>query len=117
MRNFVIKWAINAIGLLIISQLIKGIEADGVSSILVAAVILGILNAFIRPFLLLLTIPINILSLGLFTLFINAFMLKIVDWLVIGFSVSGIFNTLFAALLLSVISIILSAIFSKPLRD
>ena len=111
MRDFFIKWAINSIGLLLISQLVKGIWVDGLISIMIAAVILGVLNAFIRPILLLLTIPINILSLGIFTLFINALMLKIVDWFVAGFLVKGFINTLFAALLLSIISIILSAVF------
>jgi len=110
MKSFVWRWIINAIALLVVAKLVQGIAVDNVLSLFMAALVLGVLNAVIRPILLLLTLPINILSLGLFTLVINALMLKIVDWLVIGFSTGSFLATMFAAIILSIISMILSAI-------
>lgn len=110
MKSFVWRWIVNTIALLVVANLVQGIVVDNVLSLFLAALVLGVLNAVIRPILLLLTLPINILSLGLFTLVINGLMLKIVDWLVIGFATGGFLSTVFAALILSIISIILSAI-------
>lgn len=110
MKSFVWRWIVNTIALLVVARLVQGIVVDNVLSLFLAALVLGVLNAVIRPVLLLLTLPINILSLGLFTLVINALMLKIVDWLVIGFSTGSFLSTIFAALILSIISMILSAI-------
>jgi len=110
MKSFVWRWIVNTIALLVVAKLVQGIVVDNVLSLFLAALVLGVLNAVIRPVLLLLTLPINILSLGLFTLVINALMLKIVDWLVIGFSTGSFLSTVFAALILSIISMILSAI-------
>ncbi|MEG1500499.1 MAG: phage holin family protein [Clostridiales bacterium] len=108
MNSFVWRWLINTIGLLVVSGLIQGVEAESVLSVVIAAVFLGVLNAVIRPVLLVLTLPINIMTLGIFTVLINALMLKMVSYFVSGFSVIGFWPTIGASLLLSFISMILS---------
>lgn len=108
MKGIVIRWVLNAIALFITAGLIQGIEIDGIFSALVAALVLGIVNAVIRPVIILLTMPINILTLGLLTIFINGLMLKIVSNVVVGFSAQGFWATVVGALLLSIISGVLS---------
>lgn len=108
MKGMIIRWVLNAVALFITAGLIQGIEIDGIFSALVAALVLGIVNAVIRPVIILLTMPINILTLGLLTIFINGLMLKIVSSVVVGFSAQGFWATVVGALLLSIISGILS---------
>ncbi len=108
MRGILIRWLVNAGALILVSYLIRGIEVDGVAPALIAAAVLGIINAIIRPILLILTLPINILTLGLFTFIINGAMLALTAKVVRGFSVSGFWSAVLGALLLSVISGLLS---------
>jgi putative membrane protein len=109
MKGLLIRWAINALALLLISQIIKGIEVDNVLSAFVAAAVLGVINAVLRPVLLLLTLPITILTLGLFTLVVNGLMLYIAGAIVEGFHVTGFWSAVFGALFLSLTSWIVNA--------
>src|SRR3972149_2397513 len=104
MTGFVIRWIINAGGLLLISQVIRGIEVDGVVAALAAAAVLGVFNAVLRPVLLILTLPLTIVTLGLFALVLNGFMLYLVGTVVRGFSVHGFWSAVFGAILLSLVS-------------
>ena len=104
MPGFVIRWVINAVALLLISQVIRGIEVDGVVAALAAAAVLGIFNAVLRPILLILTLPLTIVTLGLFALVLNGFMLYLVGTVVKGFSVHGFWSAVFGAILLSLVS-------------
>lgn len=104
MPGFVIRWLINAVALLLISQVIRGIEVDGVVAVLAAAAVLGIFNAVLRPILLILTLPLTIVTLGLFALVLNGFMLYLVGSVVKGFSVHGFWSAVFGAILLSLVS-------------
>jgi putative membrane protein len=104
MPGFVIRWVINAVALLLISQVIRGIEVDGVVAALAAAAVLGIFNAVLRPILLILTLPLTIVTLGLFALVLNGFMLYLVGSVVKGFSVHGFWSAVFGAILLSLVS-------------
>ncbi len=113
MKLFVWRWLINCISILVVANLVKGVVVESFLSLLMAAVFLGVLNAVIRPVLLIFTLPINILTLGLFTLIINALILFMVAFFVPGFAVGSFFSTVFAALLISVISMILSAVFRQ----
>ena len=81
MKHLIVKVLINAAALMFTSNLIDGIYVDGFGSVLVAAIILGIVNAIIRPLLLILTLPLNVLTLGLLTFVINGFMLKLVQYM------------------------------------
>ena len=112
MKGLLIRWVINALALILISQMIKGIEVDHIAAAFVAAAVLGVINAVLRPILILLTLPITILTLGLFALVINGFMLYIAGTIVKGFHVSGFWPAVFGALFLSLISWIANAFIS-----
>lgn len=108
-------WLINSLGLLLVSRSIKGIEFKGSGreealTVFLAAAVLGLINVALKPLLLVLTLPINILSLGLFTLVINAACLGLVAAVVPGFEISGFWSALLGALLLSLISVLLNAV-------
>jgi putative membrane protein len=108
MRGLIIRWFVTAVGLWVTSELFSGIRADGMASLLFAAIVLGVFNAILRPIILLLTLPINLLTLGLFTFVINGFMLKLTGAVVGGFSVEGFWTAVGGAILLSVVSFILN---------
>lgn len=108
--SLVIRWIVNAVSLMVVSYLFAGIEVKGFVAALAAALILGLVNAFIRPVLLLVTLPINILALGLFTFVINALLFWLVAALLEGFFVAGFWSAFFGALAYSIISAIISLI-------
>lgn len=108
MKHLIVKVLINAAALMFTSNLIDGIYVDGFGSVLVAAIILGIVNAIIRPLLLVLTLPLNVLTLGLLTFVINGFMLKLAAAVVGGFDVVGMWPAIVGALVLSVVSTVLN---------
>jgi len=111
-----IRWVTTAVGLWLTSAIVKGIEFDGVASLFVAAAVLGIFNAVLRPLVLLITFPINLLTLGLFTLIVNGAMLKLTADVVRGFSIAGFWAAVGGALLLSVISFALNLFISDSGR-
>lgn len=104
MRGLVFRWLVNAGGLLLVSYLFDGIQVAGLGWALIAALFLGVINALIRPVVLILTLPINILSLGLFTFVVNALMLWLTGNLLAGFRVEGFWSALGGSLILSLIS-------------
>jgi len=106
--GFLIRLCLNAVALLIVSTVIPGIEVKGVLPALSAAFFLGLVNAVVRPIILILTLPLTILTLGLFIPLINAFLLKLVSLMIQGFEVHGFWSAVFGALLLSLVSGLLS---------
>jgi len=108
MKGLFLRWLILTLAILASAYVLKGIEVSGFVPALAAAAILGILNAFVRPLLLLLTLPLNILSLGLFTFVINAFLLKMASLVIAGFTVEGFFPALLASIFISFISAFLN---------
>lgn len=104
----IVRWLVNALALYITALLLPGIQLRGVVATLIAAAILGIVNAIIRPLLVLLTLPLNIVTLGLFTFVINALMLLLTSALVPGFTIRGFGWALVGAIVLSVISFLLT---------
>jgi putative membrane protein len=108
MIGFLLRWSINLLALVTAALLINGIKIQSATAGLLAAGILGVVNAVIRPVALILTLPINILTLGLFTLVINAAMLKLVAALVPGFAIETFSAAFFGALLISIISWVLN---------
>ena len=103
-----VRWILNAAALWIVTQFISGISIAGLPTLLWTAAVLGLVNALIRPILLLVTLPLNILTLGLFTFVINAVMLLLVTVLVPGFHVAGFEAALVAAVLLAIVGGLLS---------
>lgn len=108
MKKFILKWLTNFAGIILVAQTIPGIVVIDLSSALVAALMIGLLNTFIKPIVLIITLPINILSLGLFTLFINTFVFYAASKLVSGFSIAGFWSAFWGALMLSVISFLMN---------
>ncbi|MDO9081493.1 MAG: phage holin family protein [Desulfuromonadales bacterium] len=108
MKGLFLRWLILTLAILAAAYVLKGIDVTGFLPALAAAAILGILNAFVRPLLLLLTLPLNILSLGLFTFVINAFLLKMASLVIEGFTVEGFFPALLASIFISFISAFLN---------
>lgn len=105
-----LKLFLNAIALIITAGIFTYIRIEGFGAAFIAAVVLAIINTFIRPFIILLTLPINVLTLGFFTLVINALMLKLVSLIVKGFHVEGFWTALGGALVLSIVSGLLNAL-------
>lgn len=106
--KFLLKWLISAIALIAITKLVTGFHVDTFYSALIAALIIGLLNALIRPVLILLTLPVSIMTLGLFTFVINALLIWFTSSIVKGFSVDGFWPALMAALILWAISTVTS---------
>jgi putative membrane protein len=104
MGAFLVRMLISAAGLWIASVLVPGMDISGMGTLLAAAFLLGLVNALVRPVLVFLTLPLTILTLGLFLLVINAAMLGVVAWLLPGFVLGGFFPALFGALIVSLIS-------------
>ena len=109
MRGLLIRWLILTAAIMMASYLIDGIEVDGFFSAFFAAAILGILNAFFRPILIILTLPITILTLGLFTFVINALLLKFASGLISGFEVYGFWAAILGSLVISAVNWLLSS--------
>ena len=113
MNGILFRWLTLTVAITFTSYLLDGIRISGFASAFFAAAILGILNAFFRPTALLLTLPINILSLGLFTFVINALMLKMVSAMIPGFDVYGFWTAILGSLMISVISWILNSFINE----
>jgi len=113
MKGIFLRWLILTFAIIATSYLIDGIQVSGFLSAFFAAAILGILNAFFRPILLILTLPVNILSLGLFTFVINAVMLMMVSGVISGFKVYGFWSAVFGSLLISLVSWLLTSFISE----
>jgi putative membrane protein len=111
MRHFVFRWMITTVAVMVVPAFISGIRYDTVGALVGAALLLGILNAFVRPVLLILSAPLILVTLGFFILVINALMLFWVPSMVMGFHVDGFGSAFWGALLISIISWILSAFF------
>jgi putative membrane protein len=108
MIGFILRVATVALGLWVASKIVPGIEVRDGWTLLGAALLLGIVNAVVRPIAIILTLPLTILTLGLFLLVINAAMLGLVTLFIDGFKVSGFWSALFGAIVVSVTSWIAS---------
>jgi len=104
----VTKLAINALALLVVTSIFQGIHFDNNQAMVAAAVVLALVNTYLRPLVIILTLPINILTLGLFTLVINAGILELVSWLIPAFHIKDFWTALGGALVISIISFLLN---------
>ena len=111
MRHFLFRWAITTVAVMVAAAVVRGIHYDSVGALIGAALLLGILNAFLRPILLLLMAPLIILTLGLFIFVVNGLMLLLVNEFVHGFHVDKFGSAFWGAILISIVSWILSAFF------
>ena len=110
-----VKFAVNALALLVAAQIFHKIWFDNQQATIIAAVVLALVNTYLRPLVVILTLPINILTLGLFTLVINGMMLELVSWLIPAFHVDGFWTAVGGALVISIVSCPLN-LFLRPDR-
>lgn len=108
MPRIVYHWLVNALALLVAAALLDGVYIKGAWDGILAAALLGFINISIRPVLVLITLPINILSLGLFTFVVNALMLMLVAWIVPGFAIAGFWSAVLAALVLAFVNAVVT---------
>jgi putative membrane protein len=112
MVQFLIRLLVNAIALLIVAYFLPGVHVASFTAAIIVALILGIVNAILKPILIILTLPVVILTLGLFTLVINAICFLLVAKLHIGLSVDNFGSAFLGALVLSIVSYVLSSLVS-----
>ncbi|MFA5725638.1 MAG: phage holin family protein [Candidatus Omnitrophota bacterium] len=115
MEYFLVRWLINALAIFIVAHIVKGIEVSSTPVVLVIALVLGIINAFLRPLVILVTLPINILTLGLFTLFINGALFFFISKIIKGFVITGFWPAFWGYILFSIISFLLSFLIIETL--
>ena len=108
MVNLILRLLINAVALLAVAHIVRGVEVTSFGGAIVVALVLGIVNAVLRPLLILLSLPLEILTLGLFTFVINAALFLLVAHLNIGLSVTGFWAAFLGAIVLSIVSFGLS---------
>lgn len=113
MPQFIVTWLMTALALVVTAYIVPGITLDGFNAALIAAIILGLVNAVVRPLLILLTLPITIVTLGLFLLVINALSIQLVAALTSGFTVNGLGWAIIGSLVLSFVSGILDSLIGK----
>ncbi len=104
------NWLVHAIALYLVAQLLSGIVLRDFGSALIAVLVIAFVNAIIKPILLLLTLPINILTLGLFTFIINALLLMLASAVTPGFEIDGFTTALIGSILLSIVTMVLNAL-------
>jgi putative membrane protein len=104
MTGFIIRVLVVAAGLWVASKIIPGVEITDGWSLLLAALVLGIINAIVRPVVIVMTLPLTVLTLGLFLLIINAAMLSLAAWLLDGMTVAGFWSAFFGAIVVSIVA-------------
>lgn len=113
MKGLFIRFVITGVAVLAAAEIVPGIKIDGVAAGAATVIILALLNAIVRPILYLFAFPMIIFSLGLFMVAINALLLQFTSWLVTGFTVDGFWPSVWAALLISVVSTMLALLISE----
>jgi putative membrane protein len=110
--GFLLRVLINAVAIYLAAAIVPGIEISGLPAALVAGLVLGLINAIVRPVLVILTLPVTLLTLGLFLFILNGLCLWLTSVVVEGFQVHGVVSAVLGALLVSVVSWILTAFVS-----
>ena len=114
--NFLASLICTALALGLGAYLLGGVSLDGIVPALIAALVLGLVNALIRPVLLFLTLPINLLTLGLFTFVINAALLCLAAWLAPGFAIASFWSALALAVIVAVVNAVVGGLFRDERR-
>jgi putative membrane protein len=109
MAGLVLRWIGNAVAIYLVAALLPGVRVDSVQDAILAGAVLGVVNTIVRPVLVILTLPITILTLGLFYFVVSAFCLWLTSRLLDGFEVSGLFTTLIGAVLVGLVSTVITS--------
>lgn len=112
--SWLLIWLVSALGLFITSKLVSGFEVKSFGSAMIASVMIGLLNMILRPILFFLTLPINILTLGLFTFVVNAIILKAAAGVLKGFNIRGWGAAIIGAIVLALVNVILFWLLPAP---
>lgn len=110
MLTMILKWVAFALIIMLVGWLLPGLQVDNFITAMLIAVVIALINAFIKPVILLLTLPLNFITLGLFTLVINALLFMFAAYIVPGVEVNGFLTALLASILISVLSVGISKI-------
>lgn len=113
MGSLLLRWLLNTLALFVVVTVVPGFHYKGWISLFIAAAVLGLLNAVVRPILFVLTLPLTIVTLGLFLLVLNAIMLELTAWLVPGFGIDTFWWAMAGALVLAVVSLVTNRIGRK----
>lgn len=113
MPQFLVTWLLTAIALLIAAQLVPGLAISGIAAALIGAAVLGLVNAVVKPILTILTLPLTILTFGLFLFVVNAIAFGLVGYLTPGFDVGGFFPAVLGSIVLSIVSGVLDKLFNR----
>jgi putative membrane protein len=105
--NIIVNWLVSAMVIFVVAYLLPGVHVEGFVTALAVAIVLGVMNAVIKPILFVLTLPVTLLTLGLFTFVINAFLILLTDAIVPGFKVDGFWWALLYSILISLVTSIL----------
>lgn len=111
MLSLLLVWLLSAAALFLTAQLVKGFEVKSFGSAMFASLVIGLLNMVLRPLLLLLNLPVNILTLGLFTFVVNAIVLRLAASLLQNFNIHGWLPAIFGAIILAIINVVIFSIF------
>ena len=107
---FLIQWGLTSLSLWVASYIFSGLRFADVGSLIIAALLLGFANAIVKPLLILFTLPLTVLTMGLFLLVVNALVLMLVSAVVSGFSISSFWTALFASIFISLFSLFISGL-------
>jgi len=116
LARFVLHWLVTSLSLWVASRVFSGIHFADTSSLIISALLLGFVNAIVRPVLIVLTLPLTVLTLGIFLLVINAVMLLLVSALVSGFTVSSFGTAFLASIFISITSFLIGAVLGVGTR-
>lgn len=111
-----VKWILGALGILLVTYIVPGVTVSSFLTALLVALVLGLFGAIVRPVLILLTLPVTILSLGLFILFINAGLFLLASYLIPGFEVSGFWSAFWGAIVVGLIGWAVNVVFGDKKR-
>jgi len=110
LMQLLLRWLLNTIALFIVVNVVPGFSGGTIVTLAIAAAVLGLLNAIVRPILVLLTLPLTVITLGLFLIVLNAIMLELTDMLVPGFAIASFGWAIVGAIVLSLVSLITNRI-------
>ena len=113
MVNILINWLLSAVSLMVVAQVVRGFDVTSFGTALIAALVIGLVNATVGLFLKIVTFPLTLVTLGIFWFVINALMLKLVAALVSGFTIQGFLPAFFGAIVLSLVNVLFKAVTAR----
>ena len=117
LRRFLVTWLFNFVALWVAALLLSGIDYDGIGVLIVAALVFSIVNIFVRPLVILFTLPLVLLTLGIALFFINLFMLYLTSWIVDDFTIDNFWWAVLATIIVWLVNVVLEAFFGDDLRE